>query len=144
MPNIVKNYIKDLEVVSSFHIVSSLQNQVGRKSKMSDIEVVVLSLSTEFISIDSENHLFKLIDGAQISDLIEGSQFNKRRKKLFSFTVYVSSCLYSRFTDYEDYFIIDSMPLEIFKKARQNRLKICKEDFHTAPDKGYQIQNFLW
>lgn len=144
MSNIVKNYFKVLEVVSSFHIVSPSENQIGRKSKMSDIEVVALSLTAEFMSIDSENYLFKLIDGSQIPNLIERSQFNKRRKKLFSFTDQVRSCLYSRFTDYEDYFIIDSMPLEICKKARQNRVKICKEDFLTAPDKGYCASQDTW
>jgi hypothetical protein len=144
MSNIVKNYFKVLEVVSSFHIVSPSENQVGRKSKMSDIEVVALSLTAEFMSIDSENYLFKLIDESQIPNLIERSQFNKRRKKLFSFTDQVRSCLYSRFTDYEDYFIIDSMPLEICKKVRQNRVKICKEDFHTAPDKGYCASQDTW
>lgn len=144
MPNIVKNYFKVLEVLSSFHIVSPSENQVGRRSKMSDIEVVALSLTAEFMSIDSENHLFKLIDESQIPNLIERSQFNKRRRKLFSFTDQVRSCLYSRFTDYQDYFIIDSMPLEICKKARQNRVKICKEDFQTAPDKGYCASQNTW
>lgn len=75
MPNTVKNYFKVLEVVSSFPIVSPLQNRVERKRKMSDIEVVALSLAAEFMSIDSENHLFKLIDGSQIPNLIERSQF---------------------------------------------------------------------
>ena len=38
---------------------------------------------------------------------------------------------------YEDYFIVDSMPLEICKPSRSQRVKICKEDFLTAPDKGF-------
>ena len=37
----------------------------------------------------------------------------------------------------ENYYIIDSMPLEICKLSRSSRAKICKESFETAPDKGY-------
>ena len=52
---------------------------------MSDLEVVALSLTAEFMSIDSKNSLFKEIDKQQIPNLIERSQFNKRRRKLFLF-----------------------------------------------------------
>lgn len=83
MSNITKNNFLVLAVVCSFHIVSSSKNQVGRKSKMTDSEVVTLSLSAEFMLIDSENYLFKLINGSKISNLKERSQFNKRKRKLF-------------------------------------------------------------
>ncbi|PHQ56036.1 MAG: hypothetical protein COC16_04040 [Lutibacter sp.] len=38
---------------------------------------------------------------------------------------------------FEDYFIVDSMPLEVVKLSRSTRSKICKEDFYTSPNKGY-------
>lgn len=93
-----------------FYIVSSLENQVDRKSKISDIEVVALGLTAEFLSIDSENYLFKLFDGSQIPNLLEKPVQQAKEKASFS-KDQVRICLYSRFTDYEDYFIIDSMPL---------------------------------
>jgi hypothetical protein len=62
---------------------SEFKSGVGRKEKMSDLEVVALSLTAEFMSIDSENSLFKEITKQQIPHLIERSQFNKRRRKLF-------------------------------------------------------------
>ncbi|WP_442879602.1 IS982 family transposase [Chryseobacterium sp.] len=37
----------------------------------------------------------------------------------------------------EEYHIIDSMPLEICKMSRKNRLKICKEEFTTSPNEGF-------
>jgi hypothetical protein len=104
---------------------------------MSDIEVVVLSLTAEFMSIDSENSLFKEINNQQIPNLIERSQFNKRRRKLFLFLKEVRIKLASHFLEFEDYFILDSMPLELCKFARNNRIKICKEEFETAPYKGF-------
>jgi hypothetical protein len=37
MSNIVKNYFKILEVISSLNYVSELKKGAGRKSKMSDL-----------------------------------------------------------------------------------------------------------
>lgn len=56
MSNIVKNYFKDLEVISSLNYDSLFKSRVGRSGKMSDLEVVALSLTAEFMSIDSEIH----------------------------------------------------------------------------------------
>ena len=96
------------------------------------------------MSIDSENNLFKQLDISQIPNLIERSQFNKRRKRLFEFSETVRLKLASHFLEYEDCFVIDSMPLEICKTARQNRIKICKEDFETAPSKGFCASQNSW
>ena len=51
MTNIVKNYFRVLEVISSFDTELDFKSGVGRKPKMSDIEVVALSLTAEFMSI---------------------------------------------------------------------------------------------
>jgi len=61
MSNIVKNYFRVLEVISSLNCKLEYKSEVGRKQKMSDLEVVALSLTAEFMSIDSENSLFKEI-----------------------------------------------------------------------------------
>lgn len=111
---------------------------------MSDLEVVALSLTPEFMSIDSENSLFNQLKNGQISNLIERSQFNKRRRKLFSFCDEVRTKLASRFLEFEDYFIVDSMPLEICKFSRHNRIKICKDKFETAPSKGFSTSQNNW
>ena len=71
MSNIVKNYFRVLEVISSLNCELEYKSDVGRKQKMSDLEVVALSLTAEFMSIDSENSLFKEINKEQISNLIE-------------------------------------------------------------------------
>ena len=144
MSNIVKNYLRVLEVISSLSIEFNDTLRAGRKLKMSDKEVVALSLTAEFMSIDSENNLFKQLDISQIPNLIERSQFNKRRKRLFEFSETVRLKLASHFLEYEDCFVIDSMPLEICKTARQNRIKICKEDFETAPSKGFCASQNSW
>ena len=144
MSNIVKNYFRVLEVISSLNYDLTFKSNVGRKQKMSDLEVVALSLTSEFMSTDSENSLFKQINQGGIPNLIERSQFNKRRRKLFLFSEEVRTKLAAAFLNFEDYFIVDSMPLEICKFSRHNRIKICKDDFETAPSKGYCASQNNW
>ena len=66
MSNIVKKYLRVLEVISSLNCELEFKSGIGRKQKMSDLEVVALSLTAEFMSIDSENSLFKEISTEQI------------------------------------------------------------------------------
>ncbi len=144
MSNIVKNYFRVLEVISSLNCELEYKSDVGIKRKMPDLEVIALSLTAEFMSIDSENSLFKEINKQQIPNLIERSQFNKRRRKLFFFLEEVRTKLASRFLEFEDHFIVDSMPLEICKFARHRRIKICKNEFETAPSKGFCASQNNW
>jgi len=136
MSNIVKKYFSVLEVISSLNCKLEYKSDVGRKQKMSDLEVVALSLTAEFMSIDSENSLFKEINKQQIPNLIERSQFNKRRRKLFFFLEEVRKKLASRFLEFEDCFIVDSMPLEISKFARHRRIKSVEMSLKLLLQKG--------
>ena len=144
MTNIVKNYFRVLEVLSSLNFELEFKSKNGRKPKMTDLEVIALSLTAEFMSIDSENSLFKQLLPGEISNLIERSQFNKRRKKLFLFSEQIRTKLAAQFLRFEDYFIVDSMPLEICKFSRHNRIKICKDNFETAPSKGFCASQNSW
>jgi hypothetical protein len=75
--DIIKNYLRVLEVISSLNFEIEFKSNAGRRTRMSDLEVVALSLTAEFMSIDSENSLFKQINQGKIPNLIERSQFNK-------------------------------------------------------------------
>jgi len=96
------------------------------------------------MSIDSENSLFKQILPDEIPNLIECSPFNKRRGKLFLFSEEGRTKLASHFFEFENYFIVDSMPLEICKFSRHNRIKICKNEFEAAPSKGFCSSQNSW
>jgi hypothetical protein len=52
---------------------------------MSDLEAIALSLTSEFMFIESENLFFNQLQNEQISNLIDWSQYNKIRNKLFLF-----------------------------------------------------------
>ena len=56
-----------------------------RKPKLSDCEVIALSILGETIGIDSENYLFGKLKSDHLKDflnLIERTRFNRRRKQL--------------------------------------------------------------
>lgn len=143
MTNIGKNYKKILEVLNSINSDIPIK-KVGRKPKMSDIEVIALSFTSEYMSIDRENSLFKQLANSDVTNLIERSQYNKRRRNLFEFAEQIRLKLASSFIEFEHYFILDSMPLEICKIARQNRVKVCKQYFETAPSKGFCASQNTW
>ena len=63
---------------------------------------------------------------------------------MFFFLEEVRTKLASRFLEFEDYFIVDSMPLEICKFAPHRRIKICKNEFETAPSKGFYASQNNW
>jgi hypothetical protein len=52
-----------------------------RKPKMSDLELISLNLTAEFMGIDSENDLFRKLP-TSISSKIERSVYNRRKRNL--------------------------------------------------------------
>jgi hypothetical protein len=103
---------------------------------MSDLELISLSLTSEFLGIDSESDLFRKLPNT-ILVKIERSVYNRRRRKLVSHLDSIRLKLASCFNEFEDYFVVDSMPLEVCKLSRSYRSKICREDTYSFPDKGY-------
>ena len=114
--------------------------KTGRKPKFSDVNLITLCLSVEFLSIDSENRLFDLISNSHFfkeRSLIDRSSFTRRRKKLYPYMNIVLELLSKKISPTENAFIVDSLPVEICRFARARRTKICKENYETAPDFGY-------
>lgn len=60
--NLVENYLRVLEIISSLNCELECKFRVGRKKKMSNLYIFTLSLTAEFMFIDSENSLLKLVD----------------------------------------------------------------------------------
>lgn len=135
MHNFTANYEKILEVLHNFSSENILPYQ-RRSPKLKDIELVSLCLTAEYMSIDSENHLFRLLpDFLKLK--IERSVYNRRKRKLFPYLENLRQSLSNCFNEFENCFIVDSMPLEICKLSRSTRSKICKESSLSRPNKGY-------
>lgn len=61
---------------------------------------------------------------------------NELKKFVFDENFYFKP-IKPKLNDFENVFIVDSMPLEICKNARANRSKICKESEFSFPGRGY-------
>lgn len=107
------------------------------KPKLSDLELIAINISAEYLSIDSEHQLFRHLSNSKLNGMIERSVFNRRKRKLFSYMESIRKLMVARFNEIENIFIVDSMPLEICKNARASRSKICKENEFSFPSKGY-------
>jgi len=134
MNNFSANYRKILETLKQVENKMNFLNQI-RKPKLSDIELIAVDLTSEYMGIDSEYQLFRRLP-LTLSLKIERSVYNRRKRKLFHYREElrkkIASCISSN-----NYYIVDSMPLEICKLSRSSRSRICKEDYQTSPDKGY-------
>ncbi|STD53209.1 IS982 family transposase [Empedobacter falsenii] len=135
MNNLIQNYeiiLKELTKTCK-HITS---NKQIRLPKLSDLELVALNITAEYMSINSELQLFRCISGTVLDGKIERSVYNKRRRKLFPYIEKIRETLSSKFSDFTDVFIVDSTPIEICKISRANRSAICSTE-EVKPAFGY-------
>ncbi|WP_129041308.1 IS982 family transposase, partial [Chryseobacterium sp. CH21] len=135
MNNLIANYGRILEVLREISDETLLSYQ-RRIPKMKDLEVVSLVLTAEYMGIDSENHLFRQLPGL-ISEKIERSVYNRRKRKLYLKINEIRLKIAQSFNEFEDCFIVDSMPLEICKISRSARSKICKDEQYCYPNRGF-------
>lgn len=134
MNNFIQNYEKILETLQLVESRMNFLNQ-KRKPQLSDIELIAIDLTSEFLGIDSERDLFRKLPIDLLSK-VERSVYNRRKRRLF----YHRNLLRKKLAyniGIQSYYIVDSMPLEVCKLSRSLRSSICKEVYETAPDKGY-------
>ena len=136
MHNFQVNYDKILKVLRS-NISSDTFIIQNRKPKISDIELVAIDLTAQYMSIDSEHQLFRVLKSINFENLIDRTVYNRRKRGLINYIDEIRMTLSEKINEFEEYFIVDSMPLEACKLSRSTRSKICKESFYSSPDKGF-------
>jgi hypothetical protein len=112
--------------------------------KLSDIEVVALSIAAESLGIDSENLLFSKLRKEYAADfprLINRCNFNRRRRRLQDAIAIVAEFASKKIGNNEKEFIIDSIPVPICQNVRIPRVKICREDSSIQPARGYHASH---
>ena len=126
-------------ILSELRKISENENLYFKpiKPKLSDLELISLIILAEFKSIDSEHQLFRDIKGFEIESKIERSVYNRRKRKLFPFMEEIRMNMVEKLNEFENYFVVDSMPLEVCKISRSARSKICKELDYAFPNKGF-------
>ena len=107
------------------------------KPKLSDIEIIALNITAEYSGIDSEYQLFRNLKETCLFGKIERSVYNRRKRKLFVWMEQIRKKIALKFNEFENCFILDSMPLEVCKIARAGRIKICKEVHYALPNYGF-------
>lgn len=103
---------------------------------MSDLELVALNITAEYMSINSELQLFRCISGTDLDGKIERSVYNKRKRKLLPYIEKIRETFSKKFSDFTVVFIVDSTPIEICKISRANRSAICSTN-EIKPAFGY-------
>ena len=98
-------------------------------------------MAAEAEEIDSENWLFeaKLKEcRSSMPNLVSRRQFNDRRKSVSALCEQIRSRIANHIDGGEDYFCIDSKPIEVCRVARGKRCKMGRYgEFAKAPDFGY-------
>ena len=135
MNSFITKYGKILDTIK---LIAKKDNflQQKRKPRLSDIEVIALSLFAECSGFDSECNLFRNLPTC-VEGRIERSVFNKRRRALFPYYEEIRKKIASLLVMGNNKFVVDSMPLEICKNSRAKRSKICKEEHVTSPNQGF-------
>ena len=139
--NITKSVFKNR--IDSFDNFSSYRN----KPKMSDCQIIAFAITGESLGIDSESYLWGKLKNEHSQDfpnLIDRSNFNRRRKRLYPFIEQLNKDIAGLINKGENCFLVDSIPIPVCKNAREKQSKVCKENFETAPDKGYSAVNKTW
>ncbi|MCW0499495.1 IS982-like element ISRa1 family transposase, partial [Riemerella anatipestifer] len=142
MNNLEQIYERILEVLGLFS-ENQLISYQRRTPKMSDLEVISLNITAEYLSIDSELQLFRKLPNSLINK-IERSVYNKRKRRLSLQTEQIRQRISMEFNEFEDIFIVDSMPMKVCENARSTRSKICKEQSYSSPTYGYCASQKLY
>ncbi len=124
MHNFISNFDKIYDVLRLISNEDLLLYQ-RRKPRLSDLALVAINLTAEYLGFDSECDLFRKLP-PELSSKIERSVYNRRKRGLFPYIENIRVKLSNTFNEFEDCFIVDSMPLEI-----------CKESTTSSPNKGY-------
>jgi hypothetical protein len=135
MSNLCRSYNKILGLLHELDAQDNYLNQI-RIPKFSDKQLISLALAAESLGVDSERYLFKQLPTA-LAGQIERSVFNRRRRQLGFKVEHFRQHLASSLASSEDYYFVDSMPLETCKPGRARRTRICQETEESRPSYGY-------
>ena len=69
---------------------------------------------------------------------------NYQRRKLFPYIKQIRTKIAQHFNEFEDVFMVDSMPLKVCENSRAKRSHICKEFDYSSPDFGYCASQKLY
>ncbi|PTT76692.1 MULTISPECIES: IS982 family transposase [unclassified Chryseobacterium] len=136
MQNFRANYEKILEVLKKLELDSENFLFQIRKPKLTDLRIIAINLTSEYMSIDSEHQLFRILP-VEIKSLIEQSVCNRIKRKLFNHMKRIRKLLAEKVNGSEKYVVVNSMLLEMCRLSISSRSRICKKTDYALPNRGY-------
>ena len=107
------------------------------KVKLSDSEIITMSICGELMGIDSENAWYNFVKKNYLylfPDLCSRSKFNRKRRNLLQVTELIREKLFQFFNaNDDDCYIVDSFPLEVCKFGRAH---FCRSFHSDGADYG--------
>lgn len=94
-----------------------------RKPNLSDIELIAIDLTSEFMGIDSERDLFRKLP-CNLRSKIERSVYNRRKRGLFYFRGQLRKQIASQIIS-SDYYIVDRPSYHIAAKTDNFLISTC-------------------
>lgn len=110
------------------------------KPRMPDAHIISLALLQEALGIDSEHWFWSKLQADyshDFSTLPHLSCYNRRRRRLAGWIEKLARLWGRHICPYEDTYMVDSIPVPVAHIAREHSTAVCREHFHSAPDKGY-------
>jgi hypothetical protein len=138
------------EVLSEQPSIFKSELRPGPKHRFTDIDVIALSLTADFIGVNSENYLFASINSDyknHFPNLLSRRQYNDRRKRLENKINQLRAIISDKMKKArmsQDIYVIDSMPLRLCKYARRYSSTICKEDPKLIPKVSWCASQDEW
>jgi len=111
-----------------------------RKPTLPDAHLISLALLQEALGIDSERWLWSKLKAdykTSFPSLPHLTCYNRRRKRLAGWIERLARLWGRQICPCEDTYMVDSIPVPVAHIAREHSTSVCREFFHSAPDKGY-------
>lgn len=144
MHDLASNFTKIFNITKSVfkNRINNFDNffPYRNRPKLSDCEIIALAITGESLGIDSESYFWGKLKSEYTIDfpnLIDRSNYNRRRKRLYPLIEELNKTIANELNYSETVYLVDSIPVPVCQIAREKRSKICKENFETAPDKGF-------
>lgn len=105
-----------------------------------DSYIMAFALLQEALAIGSERWLWSKLQADYAGDfpnLPHRTRYNHRRKRLAGWIEKLARLWSRQICPAEDTFIVDSLPVPVAHVAREHSTRVCREHYHSAPDKGY-------
>ena len=143
------------DLYQTYAPVSVTQRRNVEQAKLSDSEIITISICGELFGIDSEKAWFSFVKKNYkhlFPKLGSRSRFNRTRRALLPMTELLREKLLSECSmSYSQYFIIDSFPLKVCKFGRAHFCKTFRwdgADYGKCPSKketyfGYKVHAMI-